>query len=476
MYGGSAGGAPPPQYPFRAGPPAMPEPEPSGRSLLWLLIPVGLIAIALALILLVRGGSSGGTNAMVEAAQKTARISGARMAMEVTYSAAGSPTTVVGTGTGSYNAKTGLSESRLSVPIPGRAALSVESVGNARVVYMRSAIFAGQLPAGTEWLGMEPLLGRSEETAFGSDGSPQSSMQMMQAVGSVEKLDQQTVRGHLTTRYKGDVDVSDAAAFLAENGEESLAKEYEAIAEQGTDKIEFEAWIDGRGLARQLREVVQLPAVDGHSLTMDMRMQFYDFGAKPKIKLPAKHLVLDETPMLRAELGLVDGTSLGRLQAPAGAKPLSRKVFRARAAAICHQVTGEGLRLERAHLELLERARNTAPGSLTPSEAKPFLDAYGARIGEPVYRIMRRGTLRLARLRPPADDAGAYHRYLQLDAQQGEWLLAQSRAMRLGAYKSAALHRKAASRRETTERRRLANQLGIGSCEKSAVGAPTVSA
>ena len=350
-------------------------------------------------------GGSGGDNPMVEAAQRTALISGARMAMEVTYSGEGSSTTIVGTGSGSYNAKTGLSQSNLSVPIPGQGTLSMESVASSRVVYLRSPMFAGQLPPGTEWLGMEPLLGRSEETAFGSDGSPQSSMQMMEAVGSVDKLDQQTVRGHLTTRYKGDVDVSDAAKFVADNGEKTLAKELEAVAEGGTDKIEFEAWIDGRGLARQLREVVQLPAVDGHSLTMDMRMQFYDFGAKPKIELPPKHLVLDETPMMRAELGLVDGHSIGSLEAPAGAKALSTKTFRRRATAICHRVSGEGLRIERAHLELIERAKNTAPGSLTPSEARPFLDAYGARIGEPIYRVMRHGTLDLARLRPPAADA-----------------------------------------------------------------------
>ncbi len=413
---------------------------------------------------------------MVEAAQKTAEISGAKMAMEVTYSAEGSSNEIVGTGSGSYNAKTGISQANLSVPIPGQGALSMESIATARFVYLRSPMFAGQLPPGTEWLGMEPLLGRSEETAFGSDGSPQSSMQMMKAIGSVEKLDQQTVRGHLTTRYKGDVDVSKAADFLADNGEKTLAKEYEAIAEQGTDKVEFEAWVDNRGLARQLREVVQLPAVDGHSLTMDMRMQFYDFGAKPKIELPPKHLVLDETPMLRAELGLVDGTSLGPLKATAAAKALPAKAFRHRAMAICHRVSGEGGRLERAHLGLLERVKNTAPGSLTPSEARPFLDAYAARFGEPAYRIMRRGVLGLARLHPPAADAGAYRRYLKMDAQQAEWLLADSRAMRLGAYKSPVLSRKTEEHRENAERRKLATKLGIGSCEKSSVAAPTTPA
>ena len=331
---------------------------------------LALLLVAVVAIHVAHDGGSGGDNPMVEAAQRTALISGAKMAMEVTYSGEGSSTTIVGTGSGSYNAKTGLSQSNLSVPIPGQGTLSMESVASSRVVYLRSPMFAGQLPPGTEWLGMEPLLGRSEETAFGSDGSPQSSMQMMEAVGSVDKLDQQTVRGHLTTRYKGDVDVSDAAKFVADNGEKTLAKELEAVAEGGTDKIEFEAWIDRRGLARQLREVVQLPAVDGHSLTMDMRMQFYDFGAKPKIELPPKHLVLDETPMMRAELGLVDGRSIGSLEAPAGAKALSARTFRRRVTAICHRVSGEGLRIERAHLELLAAGEEHGARILDPQRGE----------------------------------------------------------------------------------------------------------
>lgn len=480
--GAQPGGAPPAGGPPPGPPPGAPDPghtplAPSSRRLLRLVALLALLLIAVVAIHAAHGGGgAGGDNPMVEAAQKTAEISGAKMAMEVTYSAEGSSTVIVGTGSGSYNAKSGISQANLSVPIPGHGTLSMESVATGRVVYMRSPMFAGHLPPGTEWLGVEPLLGRSEETAFGSDGSPQSSMQMMQAVGSVEKLDQQTVRGHLTTRYKGDVDISKAADFLADNGEKTLAKEYEAVAEGGTKKVEFEAWVDSRGLARQLREVVQLPAVDGHSLTMDMRMQLYDFGAKPRIELPSKHLVLDKTPMVRAELGLVDGHSIGSLQAAAGAKPLSTSVFRRRATAICHRVAGEGLRLERAHVGLLERAKSTAPGSLTLSEARPFAEAYGVRLGEPIYRVLRHGTLDLARLRPPAADAGAYRRYLELDAQQAEWLLAQARALRLGAFKTPAVSRKAEARREAAERQKLATKLGIGSCEKTSVAAPTTAA
>ncbi len=113
---------------------------------------------------------------------------------------------------------------------------------------------------------------------------------------------------------------------------------------------------------------------------------------------------------------------------------------------------------------------------MTPGEARPFADAYGVRLGEPIYRVLRHGTLELARLRPPAADATVYRRYLELDAQQAEWLLAQARALRLGAFKAPAVSRKPEARAEAAERQRLAAKLGIGSCESNSVGAQTVPA
>ena len=73
---------------------------------------------------------------------------------------------------------------------------------------------------------------------------------------------------------------------------------------------------------------------------MDMRMQFYDFGAHPKIELPAEAQGLDYTPMLRAELGLEDGSTVGSLISPTGAKPLSSAAFQNRVLGICRKVEG----------------------------------------------------------------------------------------------------------------------------------------
>lgn len=45
-------------------------------------------------------------------------------------------------------------------------AVEVESVGDDRTVYIRSSAFANQLPPSREWLGFQPCLGQSEESAL----------------------------------------------------------------------------------------------------------------------------------------------------------------------------------------------------------------------------------------------------------------------------------------------------------------------
>jgi hypothetical protein len=72
-----------------------------------------------------------------------------------------------------------------------------------------------------------------------------------------------------------------------------------------TDPIEVEAWIDHSGLARRVREVVTIPSTSGRSpLTMDMRIDFFDFGVAPTVNLPDAGEVFDSTQLGSvAELG-----------------------------------------------------------------------------------------------------------------------------------------------------------------------------
>jgi hypothetical protein len=435
LYGG--GGTKDAPVAGRTADPAPAEGAP--RRLLGLLGALVVVAVGIFAFFALRGGSSS-LNPVAEAAERTARISGARLALEVHYSVPGATNSFTGTGTGAFNARTGLEESTLEVPAAGGASMTMETVGNARVVYLRSPAIASQLPSGTDWMGMEPFLGHDAQTALGTEGGPQSSIASLETVGSgVKKLDQQTVRGHLTTRYQGSIEASKVAGILKEKGDGALATEFEQFAKLAPAPVQFEAWVDEGGLLRQVREVMQIPVPGGPAVTMDMRMQFFAFGSKPTIKLPPKHRVFDYTPVLRAELGMDDGKALGPLTAPAGAKALSVGAFHRRTKAVCDQMFGEARDLVNSQAGLVGRAKRLAPGSLDLAQARSYGNVYGARVEEPTYRILRRGTLRLARIAPPEKFAADYRRWLQTDAQQAEGMLAQARALRVGAFKSPAL-------------------------------------
>jgi hypothetical protein len=281
-----------------------------------LLALAGLLSVLLIAVIAFHALHTGSTglNAVAEAAQRTARQPGAKLAMEVTYKAEGLPDgstrSIVGNGYGAYNARTGRTQFSLTVPLPGKAPVTVETIGDDHQVFVRSPMYSAEVPEGKEWIGMEPLLGAASQSAFGSSGGAKSDLDVLQAVdGGVQKLDQQTVRGHLTTRYKASVDLSREAQLLEEDGETEAARVVGVGAEQLTGPVEVEAWIDGHGLTRQIRMVEQIATGEGPTITVDMRMQLYAFGSHPKIQFPPKADVYDYTPKLREELGLSRGTS-----------------------------------------------------------------------------------------------------------------------------------------------------------------------
>jgi hypothetical protein len=449
--------------------------DPLSRRCLQLAGLLSVLLIAVFVNYLLHGGGDE-LNPVAEAAQRTAAMPGARLKMEITYSVEGSSRSFVATGDGVYNARTGRTDAQLTMSIPGGESMWIEALGDDRTVYTRSTALESVLPPGKLWLGMEPLLGHDPQDALGTGPGTQGTIEMLKAAGGdVESLDHQIVSGHRTTRYKATIDPSHVAAIFAEQGEATLAKEYEELAERAPDSIPVEVWVDDHGLARLIRMVQQLPTVSGGpTLTMDSRIEFSDFGIHPKVPLPPRHRVLDYTPVLRAELGLMDGAIFGPLRPPAGAEPLSPATFRRRAGAICRRANGE------ANARLHEEHRLTRPfksldrSAVEAGEAKPLLRAMGRWIEGPIYRLGRRAILRLAALAPPRRYASDYRRYLRLDAQAAEWALAEARAYQLGAFKvpgADADRFKAQEGQRKSERKRLVATLGIPVCEKDPEGA-----
>ena len=168
---------------------------------------------------------------------------------------------------------------------------------------MRGSTFGSELPDGKEWMRIEPFLGHSESEAMLGGGDADSSLQMLGSAGDVERLGTEQVDGRSTTRYRAVVDLDNYADALREEGKDEMADLYEKYSEVAPDPAEVEAWVDSQKILRRMRMVMDIPTQPGApTLTMDMRVDFFDFGARPRIELPDPASVYDATPTLEREL------------------------------------------------------------------------------------------------------------------------------------------------------------------------------
>jgi hypothetical protein len=315
---------------------------------------------------------------------------------------------------------------------------------------------------------MEPLLGQDPTTALSAGGGAKGSLEMLRAVsGDIERVGEETIRGEDATEYKATVDLSRAAKTFAAKGDASLARLYRQIGSRISGSIPTEVWIGVGGLVRRQRMIERAPTGNGHTLELAVSIEFFDFAPHPDIKLPARNLVLDYTPVLRAELGMLDGGNLGPLHPPTGAAPLSNAAFRRQATAICHATRTEGKALA-GKGERLERKLGALNGAdATMSEVQPVIAELGSWLEEVPYRSSSDEIAKLAALAPPAKYAADFHRYLTIYAEEVEWELAEARALESG--HAQALDNAEHQAERLPQKRELARilpRLGILECGK----------
>lgn len=405
-------------------------------------------------------------NPIAEAATRTERAPGARMAVVAVYSSPASSRTVTATGSGAYNAATGRSRFKLEIP-SGLGTERIVGVGDERMIYTHSTRIAEGLPPGKSWLGVAPWLGHDQSEALAGRGTG-AELEMLRAVGDgVESLGPEQVRGTPTQRYRGTISFRHYAALLRGEGKAELASEYESVARLMSAPVSVEVWIDERGLVRSERTTMTLPSAAGRApITMDMRIDLFDFGAQPKISLPPAGEVFDTTPIMKAELHLLEGPSAARFLAPAG-PALSAGRFRAKARAICREMGDQARPLTRASAPLMRRFQ-AAVAEVKAGEAslQTLIDAYravAAKLYEPGMRITAQALRKLGRLSPPPSLATRFDSFVRLSTTSRERLLAGMREIEAGELRSGAARSK--ENHGTARRaRRLAGQLGLGAC------------
>lgn len=247
-------------------------------------------------------------NPVAAAAERTQSEPGARFTMKAIYTSAALPKPLAAHGRGSFNTESGRSRVILRLKSAERGRVKIEALSDGTSVFMRGTGISGELPGGKEWMEMQPFLGHSEQEAMLSGGDADDTLEMLATVdGNVREMGREEIRGVPTRRYRTSVELTEYAELLRDEGKDELADQYEKIATLVPGPVVGEASIDAEGIVRRSRVVMTLPTEPGKpTMTMDMRMEFFAFGARPQIALPDDSQVFDVTPLLEEQLDEIE--------------------------------------------------------------------------------------------------------------------------------------------------------------------------
>lgn len=231
-------------------------------------------------------------NPVAAAAQRVETVGGGRMSLYIVYSSPATARSISAGGGGVFNEETDRSRITLEVrnPLTGESIRLVQ-IEDGDVKYEGGSIVAKELPPGKEWVRTD----ESEESE--EDETPlnmNDSMQLLDSSGDVHVVGRESVNGKMTRRYRGEVELGDLVDLLREKGKDVEADAYERIEGASPTQISAEAWIDRKDLLRRMRFVMPMPGEPGEpTVTVDMRMDFFDYGAKPDIRIPDPHSVVE---------------------------------------------------------------------------------------------------------------------------------------------------------------------------------------
>lgn len=272
------------------------------------------IVVALAVAAIASGcGSSAGTGTgtiadigpVARAADVTARAGGAKVAMTGTVSTEGLTLTMSGQGSFNFAGKEGtFAMSFTGLPASataqlGSSALEINALYKGSTIYMNMPVLAGKLPHGAKWLKIDLSrvgqdLGLSASSLTSGSSNPMETLSELRAAGAdVKVVGHEAVRGVPTTRYAATLNLQKALELKAGGDASKVRSALEKLrATMGSLELPVEAWVDGKGLLR--RELIKLStSASGHSLSVNIASEYFDFGATPTVTPPAESEVFD---------------------------------------------------------------------------------------------------------------------------------------------------------------------------------------
>jgi hypothetical protein len=241
------------------------------------LVLVSLLALAVS--------AQAATNPVVSAVKRSTDVRSSKLRMSVTIAGGGVRQTLSGTGAqsgGNVSLSMKTNVAGRSVTIDARL---VEHDG-AYVMYMRSPVFASQLPPGKTWV----KIGLSAQAAnAGIDFS--SLVDMAQTLGPLEKglvstkrLGREPVAGKPTTHYQAVVDLQRAARAIPAYGKQIAAVQKATGLKLG--RSTQHVWVGGDGRVRQIRSSTPTVVQSGARGTATQTITFLAYDVPVRIVAP----------------------------------------------------------------------------------------------------------------------------------------------------------------------------------------------
>lgn len=228
-------------------------------------------------------------NPVAEAAEHAEQMQGARFSVYVVYSSTALPAPLTASGSGAYNAETKRSRVSLDMSSSPVGPVHIVTINDGDFEYTSGDTVAFELPPGKEWVKV-PKGSEDDEPSLDMGDS----LQMLSSSGSVRLIGHEAINGKMTRRYRGEIQLGDFIDYLRSAGKDEPADAYEKIEGLAPTGISAEGWVDSKNMLRRLRMVMPMPAKEGGpEVTVDIRMDMFDYGAHPAIELPDPDRVVD---------------------------------------------------------------------------------------------------------------------------------------------------------------------------------------
>ena len=141
---------------------------------------------------------------------------------------------------------------------------------------------------------------------FTQQQDPNQTLQYLRTASTgVREAGTAKVRGVETTRYTGRLDFRKALEVGIDGlglpaAERQRAREgmQRMLDQLGANGVPFEVFVDDDGLLRRMRMDLSM-TVEGESMTMAMKMDYFDFGTDVNVQAPSPSDVFDATGLLR---------------------------------------------------------------------------------------------------------------------------------------------------------------------------------